>query len=88
MESERNVAFTPDEALVLFEWLSRGEDAGEPVSFVHSAERIVFHNLLASLESIIGEVFAANYDKLSDAARDRIAFEPDPSSSDFESPAS
>lgn len=69
-----------DEALVLFELLSRwsqGEGIAKPAAecFESSAEIGALVRLLAHLESQLTEPFQADYLTLLDAARERIALE-------------
>lgn len=77
MAEDVTLPFTPDEALVLFEWLSREtkSDAGwnnQKLAFVHPSERVALWNLLAALESNLVEPFQANYNVLLDDARNRL----------------
>ena len=67
----KSIALSRDEALVLFEYLSRADPAGG--TGLHPAERRVLWNLLAVLEKKLAEPFAANYAELLDDARSRVA---------------
>lgn len=60
-----------DEALVLFECLSRF-DKSESLEFEDKAEQIVLWDIQAGLERILHEPFKSNYDELLLAARERI----------------
>lgn len=60
-----------DEALVLFEWLHRFNEA-EDKRFEDQAEQRVLWNLEAMLESALVEPFDAKYDELLTAARARV----------------
>jgi hypothetical protein len=55
------LTLTGDEALVLFEWLSRGSDLGEPAPFEDQAEARVLWNVHALLESSLTAPFAPDY---------------------------
>lgn len=60
-----------DEAIVLFDWLSRfNRSANE--SFSDQAEQRVLWDLEAALESHLAEPFAENYDEVLAAARSRV----------------
>ena len=71
--AELNVTLTPDEALVLFEWLHRSEDLGGPDPVLLPGEETALWALSARLERILAEPFAANYRELVDQARQRLA---------------
>jgi hypothetical protein len=64
----------PDEALVLFEWLSRCEESGS-YEFIDGAEGHVLSRILGRLESMLAEPFRADYSDLVEAARNRIRAE-------------
>jgi hypothetical protein len=66
------VRVSADEALVLFEWLHRGEDLDRPAPIEHRAERVALRNFSALLESELVEPFKANYTALVDSARERL----------------
>jgi hypothetical protein len=72
------VTLSPDEALVLFEWLARfnAEPAQE---FEHPAEPRVLWSLENSLESILVEPLDPGYRALLDAARARLVAGDEPS---------
>jgi hypothetical protein len=61
-----------DEALVLFELLSRYSET-ERLDVVDEAERIVLLNLLCSLESTLVPPLREDYAELLRQARDRVA---------------
>ena len=73
IESPRSVALqiTPDEALVLFDFLQR---FGETKSLlIHDqAEERVLWNLSCLLEKVLSEPFAKNYNALLADARERL----------------
>jgi hypothetical protein len=62
-----------DEALVLFEWLSKREDDGalEPL-IEHWSEQLVLWSLLGQLQKSLAEPFDPNYAQLIAAARERL----------------
>lgn len=62
---------TPNEALVLFEYLSRFSDTDDPT--IHDqSERRVLWDLCCQLESTLVEPFRADYRELLDAARAQV----------------
>lgn len=66
------LTMAPDDALVLFEMLSRAEE-GEQFATQHQAEDLVLTRLLGQLERSLVAPFAADYlDRLT-AARARLA---------------
>ena len=66
-----NLEITPDEALVLFEYLSRFSNTGK-LEFEDTAETIALQNLTCALERIMTEPFNPNYAQLLEAARERL----------------
>ena len=67
------MTLTADEALVLFEWLHRWEDSGEPDPVLLPGEQVALWALSARLECSLAEPFAANYREVVDQARQRLA---------------
>ena len=72
------VSLAPEEALVLFDLLSRwtdDKDAATPSSdcFESPAECAVLHNVLATLEKRLAAPFRADYAELVESARARMA---------------
>ena len=65
------LTLTRDEALGLFDWLGRIHEHGG-VAFEDQAEQRALWNLEASLEAILAEPFAADYEAIVKAARDRL----------------
>jgi hypothetical protein len=63
------LTLTNDEALVLFEWLTRTSDNDAPAPFVDRAEQRVLWDLLAMLERVLVGPLSPEYDKLLTAAR-------------------
>ncbi len=70
-EKKLEVELTAEEALVLFEFLSRfAED--EKLEIIDQAEKEVLMGILCSLESKLAEPFASNYKELLEEARCKI----------------
>lgn len=64
-----------EEALVLFEWLSRSEDEDDEMlesTFADKAEQFVLWSLHAQLQKALVAPFRTDYDRLLQAARDAI----------------
>jgi hypothetical protein len=70
----RDISLSDDEALVLFEFLSRFSDT-DRLDLVHKAEKIALWNLCCKFESLLVEPFAENYVRLLNEARERLAYE-------------
>lgn len=66
-----SVELTPDEAVVLFEWLHRSENAGHVIA-PSAGEQIALWALSCALESALVEPLAENYGELVQAAEDRL----------------
>ncbi|MDL2343819.1 hypothetical protein QOL99_06615 [Deinococcus sp. MIMF12] len=73
MKPEQGVrlSLTPEEALVLFEWLVREDGAGG-LTFAHSAEERVLWGLEAQLEKSLVDVLAPDYAGCLAEARQRV----------------
>ncbi len=67
-----SVEITKDEALVLFEFLSRVAENNE-LQAEHSSEEKVLANILCSLEEKLVEPLEDNYLELLNAARSRVS---------------
>jgi hypothetical protein len=65
------IELTKDEALVLFEWLSKQSNADCPIA-IDSVEQFALDRLLASFEKKLVEPFDPNYKKILDEARKRL----------------
>lgn len=65
------VRLTPDEALVLFEFLSRYSD-GDELRVEDQAEQRALWNLCCLLEKQLVEPFNPNYFELLESARNRL----------------
>jgi hypothetical protein len=64
------ITLTPDEALVLFDYLSRCQQKGNDFSGpVDEPERIALWNLLALLEGVLVEPFLGDYGDRVERAR-------------------
>jgi len=71
MTEQVTLTLPPDEAVVLFEWLTRFNSSdGQP--FEDQAEQRVLWNLEASLESILSEPFRPDYAQILADARSRV----------------
>ncbi len=70
-----------DEALVLFDWLSRFTGSGAFDSLSPAEQRVLW-NLEAGLEKALSEVVGADYGERVSAARSRIASAEEDGSSD------
>lgn len=66
------IELSRDEALVLFELVSRFEKS-ENLAVAHHAEAVALWSLLALLERALPEPFCRDYPKLLEAAQQRIA---------------
>jgi hypothetical protein len=72
MPDEWTLNLTRDEGVVLFDYLTRWQETGDPV-FRDEAERVARDNLLALLETADdGTAFAADYAERVAAARHRL----------------
>ncbi len=74
-EPELIVPLTSDEALVLFDLLSRLDRASNPLVGLleRRAEQIALWSLSAAIEQRLGQPFAADYANLLQGARERLA---------------
>lgn len=70
-EEEIQISLTKDEALVLFEMLSRFSDT-EKLNIEHQSEERALWNLNCLLEKILVEPFKSNYAELLQAAQERL----------------
>lgn len=66
-----HLTLSADEALVLYEWLARTDDAGEQL-IEHWSEQRALWALQAELAKILVEPFDPNYQELLEAARERL----------------
>ena len=71
MQEPMTLSLSDDEALVLFEVLSRYEQEGV-ISVQGEAEATTLANLLVQLERGLGEPFQPNYRELLGSARRRV----------------
>jgi hypothetical protein len=70
-DSKVQIELTGDEALVFFEWIANFNKREDNV-FADQAEQRVLWDIECILESALAEPFAANYDQLLNAARDKV----------------
>ncbi len=66
-----SIELSRNEALVLFEWLSRFSETGD-LAFVHQAEQRVLWDIEAVLESQLVEPLAPDYESLLATAREAV----------------
>ena len=71
MHESITIELNHDEALVLFEYLSRFSDSGK-LDFADEAEQIALWKLTGLLEKVMVAPFQQNYGELLQAARNRI----------------
>lgn len=71
MEEQIQVFLSSDEALVLFEFLSRFSDTDE-LTIVDQAEQRALWNLCGVFEKVLPEPFKQNYGELISEARERL----------------
>lgn len=67
-----DLSLTKDEALVLFEFLSRFSESNSKLTIEDQAEERVLWNLCCDLEKNLVEAFCGNYDELLEKARERV----------------
>jgi len=70
-EEDIKISLTKDEALVLFEMLSRFSDT-DKLNIEHQSEERALWNIKCLIEEIIVEPFKDNYIELLQAARERL----------------
>jgi len=68
---EVSIKLTKDEAIVLFEFLSRYSDK-DSLNIEHQAEERALWNLESVFEKELSEPFSKDYGKLLEAARERL----------------
>ncbi|TRY28674.1 hypothetical protein [Aliiglaciecola sp. M165] len=66
-----NVELSKDEALVLFEFLTRQSES-EDLRAEHNSEKIVLSSVVAQLEKSLSEPFSSNWSAILDLSRKRI----------------
>lgn len=69
--NEVNIKLTKDEAIVIFEFLSRFSNK-DSLNIEHQAEERALWNLACVFEKELSEPFNKDYDKLLEAARERL----------------
>ncbi|MEX1347551.1 MAG: hypothetical protein AB1Z31_07485 [Desulfobacterales bacterium] len=73
---EVEIKLTKDEAIVLFEFLSRFSDSDE-LKIIHQSEERALWNLTCVFESTLSEPFRENYGEILEAARERLKDDPE-----------
>ncbi len=68
-----NIELSNDEAIVLFEFLSRTSNNATNLDFVDHAEQRVLWNLEAELERQLSEPLSADYQELLEVARSKLS---------------
>lgn len=71
MEEKIQINLSKDEAIVLFEFLSRFSDK-EKLEITDQSEARVLWNILCDLEKILVEPFSKKYAKILEEAREKI----------------
>jgi hypothetical protein len=72
--SNVNLALSKNEALVLFELLSRFSEE-EKLEIQYKSEEQVLWNVQANLEKLLSEPFSKEYSTLLDIARKKLTYE-------------
>lgn len=67
-----SLSLTNDEALVLFEFLSRFSESDSKLTIEDQAEERVLWNLRCDLEKILVETFQENYSEFLNQAREKV----------------
>ncbi len=70
--SKINISLTKDEALVLFEFLTRFSESDSELTIEDQAEERVLWNLCCDLEKILVESFKESYGELLNQAREKV----------------
>lgn len=63
---------TKEEAIVLFDWISRLNEEEKPELFRDQAEERVLWDVEASIEKVISETFKSNYAEILSEAREKV----------------
>jgi len=71
MNETINLEITKEEAVVLFEFLSRFSDK-DIISIEHQSEERALWNLHCTFEKIINEAFSGDYKKALESARESL----------------
>lgn len=71
-EDKTQLELSRDEALVLFDWITRFNNRDEETSFEDQAEQRVLWNLEAMLEQVLVEPFDSNYEAILAKARAKV----------------
>lgn len=76
-ESDINLKFTANEALVLFEWVSKFNEMEIEKAFEDQAEERVLWDLESMLEEKLGVILQSNYKEALRLARNEVRDEAD-----------
>ena len=71
-EKTINIELTNDEAVVLFEFISRFNQSELTSSFEDQAEQRIFWNIESDLEKKLSDTFKTNYQETLKTAREKI----------------
>lgn len=71
MKENIQLEISRDEAIILFEFLSRFSD-DENLEIIDQAEKRVLWNMLSDLEKILAEPFTENYAEMLEKARENV----------------
>ena len=71
MKEEIHINLSSDEAVVLFEFLSRFSDK-EVLEIADQSEARVLENILCDLENALAEPFSGKYKEILETAREKI----------------
>ena len=72
MKNDVKIELTKDEAIVLFEFLSRFNETDNPDLFDDQAEQRVLWDIECILEKELAEPFRTDYDEIVKQARNRV----------------
>jgi len=77
MESRRDkgkvlLELTKEEAIVLFDWLSRFNQVEKSELFSDQAEKRVLWDMECSIERVISEIFVGDYTEILSKARSKV----------------
>lgn len=72
MSDKINISLNKDEALVLFEFLSRFSESDSKLTIEDQAEERVLWNLCCDLEKILDEPLQENYREILNQAREKV----------------
>jgi hypothetical protein len=67
-----NIEFNNDEALVLFEWISKFNEINNNLLFQDQSEQRILFDIEALLEKNIDQIFSDNYSDILTNAREKV----------------